>query len=217
MRKMLCGIALAFAFVGATPAMAQLPGLEIEPYIGAYVPLRNIVEESLTIPGFGTADQTAQQKEALALGGRVTVWLAGPIGVEGNFMYAFSDAELDDGTEVSDTSAYVWAADARVVFRLGVPLAPISFHINGGIALIGRGGDAYEDVTAGTSDVGGVVGVGTRIKLPGIFAIRADADGFFYSSQLTVDDPDLGGEFAFDSQFQADLVLSAGLVIGLGL
>lgn len=206
MGKKLWAIALASAFLSATPAMAQLPGLEIEPYAGAYIPLTNVVDEDLFV---------ASQQEALAVGGRLTAWLVGPVGVEGNFVYAFADAEIDDGTTVSDTSAYVWAADARLVFRIGVPLAPISFHISGGVAYVGRGGDAYEEITEGKTDIGGVVGLGTRIKLPGVFGIRADADGFLYSAQLT-QDVGLGGPVEFDSQLQADLVLSAGIIIGLG-
>jgi hypothetical protein len=211
MKRTVCCVALALVFAGATPAMAQLPRFEIAPYVGAYIPLTNLLSEEIFLEEF-----TASQKTSLAVGGRVTAWLAGPLGLEGNFMYAFSDAESNDGTETSDTSAYVYAADARLVFRIGVPVAPVSFHISGGIALIGRGGDAYEEVTQGKTDVGGVVGLGTRIKLPGMFAIRVDADGFVYQSELTIDDVDLG-EFTFDKQWQADLVLSAGLVIGFGV
>ena len=211
MKRMVFGVALAFVFAGATPAMAQLPRFEIEPYAGAYIPLTNLISEEILLD-----ELTAKQKTSLAIGGRLTAWLTGPVGLEGNFMYAFSDAESSDGTETSDTTAHVYAADARLVFRIGVPVAPVSFHINGGIALIGRGGDAYEEVTQGKTDVGGVVGLGTRIKLPGMFAIRVDADGFVYQSELTIQDEDLG-EFTFDKQWQADLVLSAGVAFGFGV
>jgi hypothetical protein len=209
MLRKLWGVPLVLLLASAPSAQAQLPGgFELEPYLGAYIPLQNVISEEL-----GLAEFSASQKQAFALGGRLTYWLpALPLGIEGNFMYAFSDAEADDDGEVSDTSAYVYAADARLALRL-LP-GPIGVHVSGGIALIGRGGDAYDEtnVTDGKSNVGGVVGAGLRVKLPGIFAIRGDADMFLYSAKITVDDPDLGGVFEFESQFQADLVLSAGLV-----
>ena len=92
---------------------------------------------------------------------------------------------------------------------------PIGIHVDGGVAWIGRGGDAYNQITEGKSDVGGVVGAGLRLKLPGLFGIRADADAYLYEAQFTVDAD--GTPVTADKQFQVDLVLSAGLAIGLGL
>lgn len=218
MLKKLCVLASALSIVVATPARAQLlPSFEFEPYGGAYLPLTDVVDQSVLVPGSGTLDISGGQKEALALGGRLTWWVIGPLGVEGNFMYAFSDLEETEAGVTSDTSAYVWAADARLAFRFGIPLSPVSFHVNGGIALIKRGGDAYTEVTDGDSNIGGVVGAGLKVKLPGILALRADAGTYLYSSKLTVRDPDTGATITFDSQFQADVVVSLGLVFGVGL
>jgi hypothetical protein len=217
MLRKLCVLASVFSIAAATPAMAQLPKFEFEPYLGAYVPVLDLVDQTLTVPGVGSADLTAGQKEAVALGGRLTWWAAGPLGVEGNVFYAFSDVEMSDGTVVSDTSAYVFGADARVAFRFGVPLSPVSFHVNGGVAYLKRGGDGYDDVTDGDTTIGGVVGTGIRVKLPGVLGIRADVDAYLYSAEITLQDPDLGGQVTFDSQFQADLLFSAGLIIGVGL
>ena len=192
--------------LGVTPAKAQFPGgLELEPYAGTYIPLANMIDQEIL--GFSIK---AQQQEGFALGGRLTYWLpAVPLAIEGNFMYAFSDAQADEDGAASDTSAYVYAADARLVLKL-LP-GPIGLHVNGGVALIGRGGDAYDAINAtdGKTDVGGVVGLGLRFKLPGMFAIRADGDVYLYSAQLTIEDT-----VTLDSQLQADLVLSAGLIIG---
>ncbi len=215
MIRKLFGLVLVFAFAGAAPAMAQLPGLEFEPYLGVYLPVQDVIDQTVAVPGLGDTKIVGSQKEALALGGRLSLWLGG-IGVEGNVMYAFSDAEATTGTEVSDTSAYVWTADARLAFRFGVPLAPVSFHINGGVAMIGRGGDAYDALNAdGKTDIGGVIGAGARVKLPGIFGIRVDGNALLYSAQITVDDDELG-QVEFDSKLQADVILTAGLVFGIG-
>ncbi len=210
MMRRLFGVGAALALLGATPALAQLPGIEVEPYLGVYYPVLDLVDD--TQAGF---DVVASHKEALAFGGRITVWLPGPLGVEGNFVYALSDVEQTVDGAGGDIDANAFALDARVIFKFGVPLAPVSFHVNGGIALIDRGGDAYEDVTDGDSSIGGVVGTGLRVKLPGLLGIRLDAQSYLYSSEITVDDPDFGGEVTFGSQFQADIVISAGLVISL--
>jgi hypothetical protein len=204
MTKKLFGIAAVFTLLGASPAMAQIP-IEIEPYVGVYIPFADLADQ--VIQDF---DLVASQKEALAVGGRVGLGL-GIVTVEGNFMYAFSDGEVtDDGDTISE-SASIWAADARLLLKL-LP-GPISLHVSGGPAIIGRSGDFYDEVTDGKTDLGGALGVGIRVKLPGILAIRGDADLYLYSSELTAD-TDIG-EVTFDSQFQSDLVLSAGLVFSL--
>ncbi len=215
MIKKLFALSAAIALLGATPALAQLPGVEVEPYLGVYIPFLDLVDEEVDVGGV-PFDFAAGQKTALALGGRVTVWLAGPVGIEGNFLYAFSDVEVSADAAAEDESANVWAADARLILKFGVPLAPISFHVNGGIAYIAHGGDAFENVTDGDSSIGGVVGAGLRVKLPGIVGIRFDAQSYIYSTELSVDDPDLGGVVTFDSVFLADVVASAGLVISIG-
>ncbi len=209
MRKGLFGVTVALALSGVAPLFAQ--GIEIEPYVGVYIPTQDLVDQ---VPGGAFTELLqASQKEGLAVGGRVTVWLA-MLGLEGNVLYAFSDAQTSvDGDADPDESAAVWTADGRLVLKL-LP-GPVSVHIGGGVALISRTGDFYDEVSDGTSNVGGVAGLGVRVKLPGVLALRADADGYFYSSQLTADLD--GTPVEFDSATQFDLVLSAGLVFSLGL
>jgi hypothetical protein len=198
---------MVLAVLVATPAFAQLPGLELEPYLGVYIPTQSVVDQN--IPGVG--DVKGSQKTGMALGARLTAWLAGPLGFEINGAYNFSDVEEGDGTTPTDTSAAVWMADGRLILKL-LP-GPVGIHVTGGVALIGYTGDAYSEVTEGKTNLGGVAGAGLRFKLPGIFAIRGDADVFVYKAQLT---GDFGaGETQTNSEWQVDLLLSAGLVIGL--
>lgn len=206
MTKKLFALATVIALVGANPAMAQIP-IEIEPYVGVYIPFADVVSQSID-----GAELVVKQKEALAVGGRLGLGL-GILAVEGNFMYAFSDGESQADGDTDSESAGIWAADARLLWKL-LP-GPISLHLSGGIAFVGRGGDFYSDLTDGSTNVGGALGAGLRVKLPGFLAIRGDADVYLYSSELTANIPDAGGEVKFDSQFQSDLVLSAGLVFSL--
>ncbi len=211
MRKKLFGIAAVLGLVGASPAMAQIP-IEIEPYVGVYIPFADLIDQAID-----DVDVVATQKEALAVGGRLGLGL-GLVAIEGNFMYAFSDGERTNPADGTVTqSAGIWAADARLLLKL-IP-GPISLHLSGGVALIGRSGEFYDNdeitVDEGKTDLGGAVGAGIRVKLPGILAIRGDADLYLYSASVTANIEGVPGPVTTDSQLQGDLVLSAGLVFSL--
>ena len=199
MVRKLVGLALALALTGTIPAAALAQGVTIEPYVGIYIPGTDLIDDP-------DLDITASQKEGLALGGRLGLG-AGLIGLEGNFVYVISDGETRGSGTDSTESAGLWIGDARV--RLNLLPGPIGLHATGGIALIGRTGDAYDDVQEGKTDVGGAFGLGARIGL-GSVAIRGDIDGYLYSAKLTVNN------IEFESQTQVDFVLSAGLQIAFG-
>jgi len=197
MLKRLCGIIALLAVVGASPALAQVPGIgfEFEPYGGAYIPATDLVDET---------DFVRKHSTGLALGARATIVIPGPLAIEGNFMYAFSDVE--EPLAGAETGANVYALSGVLQFDFSLPAAPVSFHVGGGVAYVMRGGDAYDGVED-KNDIGGVAGVGMKVGLPGIFKIRVDAEGYLYKTALS------GAVTQDDSQFQTDIVVSAGLVI----
>lgn len=207
MRHKWFGVVTAALLIGATPGFGQLPGLELEPFVGAYVPTQDVVDQDILGEQF-----QGSQKEGFLIGGRLTAWLAGPLGVEGSFQYALSDAEVTEGTTTFDEDAGVWMGSGRVILKL-LP-GPVGIHVNGGVALIGRTGDAYDDVTEGKTDLGGVAGVGLRVKLPGVFGIRGDLEGYAYQTELTIDTGG-GSTVTTDGEWQVDVVASVGLIIGL--
>lgn len=195
--------ALALTLVGVTPALAQLPGIEISPFVGAFVPLTDLVDEE-------AINLTASQKEALVVGGRVKVKFPGPLGVEGTFMYALSDIESDDAGDVVDVDASVWALSGRLVYTFGLPAVPVSFNASGGVALVSHDPDI--EGAESETDVGGVVGLGLRLDPPGLLAVRLDVEDYLYSFQ-----PEGEPGEEFESRFQSDVVVSVGLVFELGL
>lgn len=201
------GVILALVALSGSTAWAQVPGVsvELEPLVGVYIPFQKLVEEQN--PELG--NYVAEQKEAFAIGGRLGVLFAGPVGVEGSFVYAFSDAEKVVDGQTTTESGYTWIGDARLLFQV-LP-GPISFFLSGGMAWIGRGGDAFENVTDGKTNVGGVIGLGAKFSL-GNLAIRGDAQGYRYNAQLTVVDRTTGESIDLGEQSQYDAVLSAGLV-----
>lgn len=207
MRTKWCGLAIGVALLLPTGVAAQRPGIQIEPYVGIFVPLSDLIDEQTTGVRF-----VASQKEAFALGGRAMLALGGAMGFEGNFLYTWSDVDtVSTGTGTGSQSAYTWAADVRLHFTL-LP-GQVSLHVTGGAALVGHGGDAWQDVVDGDWNVAGVGGVGLKFAL-GRLSLRGDADVYAYSAELTLRSQ-LGQDVTFGSEVQADLVFSAGLVLSL--
>lgn len=205
-RKLFC-IAALLLMAQAGAALAQTPGvgIEFEPYIGAYVPFTDVVNDDI-----GGVKISAKQTEGFALGGRLLFKLGGAMGIEGNFLYALSDVESDSSGVTTTEDAYAWAGDARIHLSL-LPLGAVSIHGTGGVAIVGHGGDAWEDVTEGDTDVAGVVGAGVKIGL-GPLQVRGDADFYIYQAQITIPSTP-STDIELGSEVQTDMVLSAGLVL----
>ena len=209
LKKLFCMTAMLL-MVQVSGALAQTPGvgIEFEPYIGAYVPFSDVIDDNI-----GGTQITAKQTEGLALGGRLLFKLGGAMGIEGNFLYALSDVESEGASGGSTTEdAYAWAADARIHLSL-LPLGVVSIHGTGGVAAVGHGGDGWEDVTEGDTDFAGVVGAGVKIGL-GPVQLRGDADVYIYEAQVTIPTPGSPTtEVELEGQLQTDMVLSAGIVL----
>ncbi len=199
-------LALAIVLASATPATAQKPVVELTPYAGVFIPVGNLLEAGFLFP------VTGGHVAGLALGGRATAWLAGPIGIEGTLNYAFSDVEEGIVDVFGSGDAYVWAGSARLALRIGSLSAPVSLVLSAGLGYVSRGGDAYEDVED-EGDLAYAGGLGLRIDLPGRLAIRLDVDDYLYNYDAT-QQTDIG-EISIDSQFQADFVIAVGLSIQL--
>lgn len=208
MSRTVCGILVAASLCLAGGALAQTPGvgIELEPYVGAFLPLTDLVGDDVA----GT-QVTARQKEGFALGGRLLFKLGGAMGIEVNGLYAISDVERETGTTGSTEDAYAWTVDGRI--HLSLLPGPISIHGTGGVAMIGHGGDGWDQVVSGELDVAGVVGLGLKFGL-GPLSLRGDADVYIYSAQLTIQNPaSPSTEVEVGSEVQTDLVISAGLVL----
>lgn len=94
------------------------------------------------------------------------------------------------------------------------------FRAKGGLAVIGHtssddpdlGDTALWDGADGTTDFGGVLGIGILLNVSDNIGVRIDAQDYLYSAKFS--DEETGEET--DSEFQNDLLFSAGLSIGLG-
>lgn len=222
MKKLLC-VAALLAITSAAPAAAQHVMIDINGFGGLYLPTTDVIEFDTDLIGLPGLEATAKQKTAAAFGGRITVWVQRAFGVEGGFAYALSDGDVElDGQDICDETfdgdaivcdANVWFGSLKGLYRFAPPAGAIwAIHLGGGVAVIGRGGDAFEDAD-GTTDIGGVLNVGATFDLTPQVAIRLDAEDYLYSAQF--EDSETGIEIG-DSKFQNDLLFTGGIAIRLG-
>lgn len=224
----------ALALLMAPPVAAQQVSAELSAFGGLYLPVTDVseMEEAILdelglLMGVELDKWTGKHKAGLALGGRVDLWFTEAFGIEGTFVYAFSSAETeisgsDAGvpfSESADTSAYVWLASLKGLYRFR-PQDGFNIHIGGGLALISRGGNAYDYLSEGfgtdiegLTDIGAVVNVGATFDVAKKLAIRFDVEDYIYPAK-----PDLEGADVdvFKSKLQLDLMLTGGLVVRLG-
>src|SRR3954468_17200575 len=186
--------ALAVISTAATPAAAQ-GGVELTPWIGAYIPTSNSV---------GALDEDISRNVGAAGGVRLTFWGTGMLGFEATGGYA--PAKIGNETINQSGSTDLLLANARLLLALSPVTNSVGFYLAGGPALLSRGSNPFDNNTSST-DFGGVVGLGFRFgggenKKVGF---RIDLEDYLYN-----------GDFGGGDDFQNDLVASLGMSIGLG-
>ncbi len=194
------GALLVTALVGTAPALAQSPKLEITPYAGLYVPLKNFVNP-LIFPIEGS------HQAGLSLGTRLGVWITGPVGLEGSFNYAFSDVTAGIAGELESGQAYVMGLAARLLLRLG-SLEGFSLILGPGFGYTSRGGEVYENVEVkGGWGYSGTLAL--RFAVSQSIAFRIDLENYIYNS-------DVQDNIAVEFPLQVDLIIALGMSIGFG-
>ena len=186
-------VALALLAVPARTASAQGASVDLTLFGGIYVPTGD----------FDDLGSDIENQRSVALGGRLTFWGGGRIGVEGTFAFAPSDVDNPSGGG-ADIDARVVTGNASLLVGLLPSGSTAALFLRGGLALIARGGDAFENID-GKTDVGGVVGVGLRVPLGPVIGLRIDAEDYLYNAKFG----------SSRSSFQNDLMFTAGLAISL--
>lgn len=220
-RKLALILALGLLF----PARLCSQQIEIEPMAGLFFPLADRAEQPISDSVFGAGTLTVRQLASPALGARIVAWWSRSLGWEaGYFSYAFSDGEAvaslgatDVCTDVPGAScqASVWFVSSKLLYRFARASARgPRLHTGGGIAVIGHQGALWGEGDAVT-DLGGVLLVGGSLDLSDRFALRVDAEGYFYSFDGAAE-PIAGSPAPSASKFQTDLIVTGGLVIRVG-
>ncbi len=188
---------LAILLVSAA-SDAQAGALEIQGYAGLYSPAALAVEEM--VPGAGTV--TAEHADALALGGRLDIWLKNQLALELGGMYTSTSLDGQVLGITGSTGARAVFGSAKLLLQGASDPNQTRFHIGAGIML---GSMSYDDID-GSNWVALTVGGGVRVPLSEFVALRLDVDDYIYTLQWFVD-----GVSVTDELLQHDLVFSLGL------
>ncbi|HEU4565738.1 MAG TPA: hypothetical protein VFS05_13850 [Gemmatimonadaceae bacterium] len=210
--------AAAACAVIPTAAGAQLRQIELTPFVGAYLPATDVARASENIGG-SAIDIKVKQKAAFVVGGSARSWLTGRWGIEGTAAYALSDAEVtaaaggESGS--ASTNANVWLFNAKLLARLSRPASTTTIFVGAGPAVIHRSGEVYNDLEGvrlrNLTDVGGVLSAALSYPVVQNLALHVGGEAYLYGTRLegqVIGEP---GSYKFDSRFQSDFVLSAGL------
>ncbi|HEX6408734.1 MAG TPA: outer membrane beta-barrel protein [Gemmatimonadales bacterium] len=186
--------ALAVISAAATPAAAQ-GGVELTPWVGAYIPTSNSV---------GALDEDISRNVGAAGGVRLTFWGTGMLGFEATGGYA--PAKIGNETVNQSGNTDLLLANARLLLALSPVTNSVGFYLAGGPALLSRGSNPFDN-DASSTDFGGVVGLGFRF---------GGGDDNRIGFRLDLEDYLYNGDFGGGDAFQNDLVASLGMSIGLG-
>ena len=186
--------ALAVISAAATPAAAQ-GGVELTPWVGAYIPTSNSV---------GALDEDISRNTGAAGGLRLTFWGTGRLGFEATGGYA--PAKIGNETVNQSGNTDLLLANARLLLALSPVTNSVGFYLAGGPALLSRGSNPFDN-DASSTDFGGVVGLGFRF---------GGGDDNRIGFRLDLEDYLYNGDFGGGDAFQNDLVASLGMSIGLG-
>jgi hypothetical protein len=186
--------ALAVISAAATPAAAQ-GGVELTPWVGAYIPTSNSV---------GALDEDISRNVGAAGGVRLTFWGTGMLGFEATGGYA--PAKIGNETVNQSGNTDLLLANARLLLALSPVTNSVGFYLAGGPALLSRGSNPFDN-DASSTDFGGVLGLGFRF---------GGGDDNRIGFRLDLEDYLYNGDFGGGDDFQNDLVASLGMSIGLG-
>jgi hypothetical protein len=184
--------AAMLATTTASPAAAQ-GGVELTPWIGAYVPTSNSI---------GSLGQDISRETSAVGGARLTFWGSGSLGFEATGGY--SPAKIGD--DINNGNTNLLLASGRLLLALSPVSNSVGFYLAGGPALLSRGSDPFDN-DASSTDFGGVLGLGFRF---------GGGDDNRIGFRLDLEDYLYNGDFGGGDDFQNDLVASLGLSIALG-
>jgi hypothetical protein len=187
------------ALAVATPAAAQR--LSISPTIGVYIPTSELVKAA--------NGEEFKQEVGLAVGGRLGLTFSPRFGIETSVSYVPSDLRFDFQGNQTKTDANLLFGTARASFHAIPMTQPLWLTLNGGVSLIRRGGEAFQDAEDRT-DVGGVVGATVGVRLGSMLSFYVAADDYIYGTSF--DAAALGQEKKTQNDVQ--IALGFGFPVG---
>lgn len=215
--------AVLVTLLSASPLAAQATSIEFVPYVGALIPTNDLAKATFVDASQNSVSVAIRQKVAVQLGGRLVAWWSNTVGWEGTFAYAIGTAEakVEGGGTDGDLcerpdakcDANVWYASSKLLLRYAPqPYKGWQLFGGAGLGVAGHVGDFWEEGQALT-DLGVVLNGGASYDLSRIFAIRLDVEDYIYPFKARLEDDPEVGTTDISTQWQNDLVISAGLVL----
>jgi outer membrane protein with beta-barrel domain len=191
--------ALVVSLIAARPAVAQR--VSLSPTIGVYIPTTELIKAA--------NGQEFKQEVGVSVGGRLGVTLSPRFGIETTVNYVPSNLRFTfDGNETT-TDANLLFGSARASFHAIPMTQPVWLTLNGGVSVIKRSGEAYENLDDDT-DVGGVVGATLGFRLGSMLSFYVAAEDYIYGRKI--DETTLDA----DAKTQNDVQISLGLGFPVG-
>lgn len=193
-------VTVAVALLGPAPALAQR--VTLAPTVGIYIPTSELVKAA--------SGQEFKQEVGIALGGRLGIGFTPRLGLQATGTYVPSKLRFAFDGSRQKTDASLFFGTAKLAFFVLPYTAPVSFQLNGGVALVKRSGEAFRQLADKTS-VGGTVGAQVGFHLGPIPAIQLAAETYLYKQNLEGLTTETG-----DQANQTDVQLSIGFGLPLG-
>jgi hypothetical protein len=200
-RSLRAALALVLLGLGATATPAAAQRLSLSPTIGVYIPTSELVKAA--------NGEEFKQEVGLAVGGRLGVTLSPRFGIETSVSYVPSDLRFDFEGNQTKTDANLLFGTARASFHAIPMTQPLWLTQNGGVSLVRRGGEAFQDLEDRT-DVGGVVGATVGVRLGSMLSFYLAADDYIYGTRF--DAASLDGE----KKTQNDVQIAVGFGFPVG-
>jgi hypothetical protein len=210
-------LVLAILLALLPSSLAAQVQVAVSGFGGVYLSTADLFDGVVPTRDFGTAALKFSQQTGFTVGGRVAIWPTSRFGVEAEAAYVGSDVE---GTFLASVGgnlvpqsgkddANLFLGSVSVVYAvIRPPLEPLSIYISGGVGLVSRGGDAFNNFDD-TSDVAGVAGVGLKYGVARGTWIRVDVKDYISSfEEKALSGAAVSGG---DSELQNDLLITASI------
>jgi hypothetical protein len=202
-RAMACGSIL----LGSQVSSVEAQGLSFTPNIGVYIPTTELRKAA--------SGEEFKQEISLTLGGRLGVALSQRLGLEFTGAYAPSDLKVTaSGLGDQSQDANIFTGSGRISYQLVPYTSPIAFVVTGGVGVINRSGEFYQNVEKKT-DIGGTLGASARFRLGSLLRLQLSAEDYIYKPKAEI--PGFGPNDETKTQNDIHLSIGVGIpLLGLG-
>ncbi len=201
-RSIARGLTMLASLGAAISGTAQAQRISLSPTFGVYIPTEELLKAA--------SGAEFKQEIGLSVGGRLGISITPRLGFQAAGTYVPSNLRFafDGSQQTTDASLFFGAG--KLSFFLLPPTSPVSFQLNGGVAMVKRSGDAYRDLVDKVS-IGGTVGAQVGFKLGPIPPIQLAVDTYLYKQNVEGLTSATGEQAS-----QKDIQLSIGFGLPLG-